>query len=65
MVDAKLAKVEKASVDDLIALITDCASENTQKADAKKILKKIADVRLKPPYDDPIKEEYKPETIKF
>ena len=38
MVDAKLAKVEKAAVDDLIGLVADCASENINKADAKKIL---------------------------
>ena len=54
MVDAKVAKVKTASVPDLLALITECVSDNSSKADAKKILAAIANVRLNPPYDDKI-----------
>jgi hypothetical protein len=65
MVDAKVAKVKTASVPDILALITECVSDNTTKADAKKILAAIANVRLNPPYDDKIQETYNEGTKKL
>jgi len=65
MVDAKVAKIKTASVPDLLALITECVSDNVTKADAKKIMAAIANVRLNPPYDDKIKESYNEATKKL